>query len=146
LERILGFKPSGEYRAENDPKRKTVVFSAGQGGPGTEVHVEYGPHLIPNQLGHGGVHHVAFSTPNDEEQIAWRQRIASSGLGVTPVIDRFYFKSIYFREPGGILYEIATEGPGFTTDEDFENLGEGLALPPFLESRRESIEASLKPL
>jgi glyoxalase family protein len=118
----------------------------GEGGPGAEVRVEYGPELAVGRQGRGGVHHVAFRTPNDEEQVAWQQRIAQAGLNVTPVIDRFYFKSIYFRVPGGILFEVATDGPGFTADEDVSQLGEHLALPPFLEPRREQIEANLRPL
>jgi glyoxalase family protein len=97
-------------------------------------------------LGRGGVHHIAFRTPDDEQHLAWRQRIEAAGLGVTPVIDRFYFKSIYFHVPEGILFEIATDGPGFAADEDLEHLGERLALPPFLEPHRARIEAGLRPL
>jgi glyoxalase family protein len=97
-------------------------------------------------LGIGGVHHVAFRTPTDDEHRQWQQQIARAGLGVTQVIDRYYFKSIYFREPGRILFEIATDGPGFATDEDAAHLGERLALPPFLEPRRAEIEAGLIPL
>jgi glyoxalase family protein len=146
LTQVMGFRQVGEYGADGDPKRPVVVFAVGEGGPGTEVHVQYGSYLSPSRLGHGGVHHVAFRTPNDEEQRTWRQRVASAGLGVTPVIDRYYFKSIYFREPGGILFEIATDGPGFATDEEIEHLGERLALPPFLEPQRAQIEMNLAPL
>jgi len=78
--------------------------------------------------------------------VAWRERIRSSGLGVTPHIDRYYFRSIYFREPGGVPFEIATDGPGFATDEDAAHLGERLSLPPFLEPRREEIETRLEPI
>lgn len=143
---VMGFEPVREYHAAGDPARPVVVYATGKGGPGAEVHVEAGPHLAPARLGRGGVHHVAFRTPNDEEHQEWRQRIASAGLGVTPVIDRFYFKSIYFREPGGILFEIATDGPGFASDEDLQHLGESLALPPFLEPYRQQIEMNLRPL
>ncbi|MDQ3926673.1 MAG: VOC family protein, partial [Actinomycetota bacterium] len=80
------------------------------------------------------------------EHAEWRERLARAGLGVTPVIDRYYFKSIYFREPGGVLFEIATDGPGFATDEDVEHLGERLSLPPFLEGQRRQIEVNLKPI
>ena len=97
-------------------------------------------------LGRGGVHHVAFRVPDDEEHAAWRRKIRAMGLGVTPQIDRFYFRSIYFREPGGVLFEIATDGPGFATDEDPAHLGERLSLPPFLEDRREEIESRLTPV
>lgn len=76
----------------------------------------------------------------------WREKLRSAGVGVTPVIDRFYFRSIYFREPGGVLFEIATDGPGFATDEDVEHLGKRLSLPPFLEEHREMIEGGLTPV
>jgi glyoxalase family protein len=96
--------------------------------------------------GTGGVHHVAFRTPDPEEQLLWRERLVEAGAQVTPVIDRFYFTSIYFREPGGNLFEIATDGPGFTADEDVRELGKHLALPPFLEPHRREIEAGLTPI
>lgn len=89
---------------------------------------------------------MAFRTPDEEEHTAWRERLARAGLGVTPVIDRYYFKSIYFREPGGVLFEIATDGPGFATDEDPAHLGEKLSLPPFLEGQRRQIEDNLRPI
>ena len=89
---------------------------------------------------------MAFRVPDEEEHRAWRERLARAGLGVTPVIDRYYFKSVYFREPGGVLFELATDGPGFAVDEDPERLGERLALPPFLEPHREQIERGLRPL
>jgi glyoxalase family protein len=146
LTRLLGFRREGTFQAYNDLRRQVVLFTSGEGGPGTHVYVEAGPHLLPSQLGRGGVHHVAFRTPNDQEQIRWRDRLAQAGLGVTNVIDRFYFKSIYFRVPGGILFEIATDGPGFATDEEEEHLGESLALPPFLEPQRDRIEAGLRPI
>src|SRR5215212_1935658 len=123
-----------------------VVFESGPGGPGTEVRVEERPDLPPSRLGSGGVHHVAFRAPNDTEHRAWRDRVRAAGIGITDVIDRYYFKSLYFREPGRILFEIATDGPGFATDEDAEHLGERLALPPFLEPHRAEIEAGLRPL
>jgi glyoxalase family protein len=146
LTEVLGFRAIRESPLGKDPLHRLTVFETGAGGPGAEVLVESGSHLLPARQGYGGVHHVAFRTPGDEEQLEWRQRVASAGLGVTPVIDRFYFKSIYFRIPGGILFEIATDGPGFAADEDVEHLGERLALPPFLEPQRAAIEAQLKPL
>jgi glyoxalase family protein len=146
LTKVLDFRQVREYNIDGVPGHQIVVYESGQGGPGTEVHVEAGPHLPPGRQGKGGVHHVAFRTPDALEQEAWRRRIAESGLGVTPVIDRFYFKSIYFRVPGGILFEIATDGPGFDADEDISHLGERLALPPFLEPQRKQIESQLKPL
>lgn len=146
LTQVLGFERTGEYPFPENPSRRAFVFSTGKGGPGAEVHVEVRPQAAPARLGRGGVHHVAFRTPNEEEHRQWRERIAAAGLGVTPVIDRYYFKSIYFREPGGVLFEIATDGPGFATDEDAAHLGERLALPPFLEPYRARIEAGLRPL
>lgn len=146
LTEALGFRQVRDYLAGNDPARQITVFATGDGGPGAEVHVEAGRHLVPGRVGRGGVHHIAFRTPNDEEHRAWQRRLDQAGLGVTPVIDRFYFKSIYFREPGGVLFEIATDGPGFASDEETEHLGERLALPPFLEPRRREIEAGLRHL
>jgi glyoxalase family protein len=140
---VLGFRRTGEYE-ENGAR--VVVFEVGPGGPGAEVHVAVRPDAPAAHLGRGGVHHVAFRVPDDEEHAAWRERLAQVGLGVTPQIDRFYFRSIYFREPGGVLFEIATDGPGFTGDEDPEHLGERLSLPPFLEGRREEIERGLTPI
>jgi glyoxalase family protein len=95
--------------------------------------------------GAGTVHHVAWGSPMEEHE-AWRQRAAEGGASVTPVIDRYYFRSIYFREPSGVLFEIATLGPGFTTDEPLEHLGERLALPPNFEHLREQVEPILTPL
>lgn len=143
---VLGFRLAGEYPSPGNPGGTTVVFESGAGGPGTQVRVEERPDLPPARLGSGGVHHVAFRAPNDTEHRAWRDRVRAAGLGITDVIDRYYFKSLYFREPGRILFEIATDGPGFATDEDAEHLGERLALPPFLEPHREEIEAGLRPL
>lgn len=144
LTQLLGFREKG--REQTADGHEVVDFEVGPGGSGAEVRVMARPDLPQAQQGHGGVHHVAFRTPDDEQHRAWQQRIASTGLGVTPVIDRYYFKSLYFRELGGVLFEIATDGPGFATDEDPEHLGERLALPPFLEPRRAEIEAGLQPL
>ena len=143
---VLGFRKVGEFPSLEHPAVTTHLYESRAGGPGTEVRVDARPDLRPAQLGSGGVHHVAFRAANDEEHLAWRDRVRAAGLGITDVIDRFYFKSLYFREPGRILFEIATDGPGFATDEDAEHLGEGLALPPFLEPHRAAIEAGLKPL
>ncbi|HEY3108556.1 MAG TPA: ring-cleaving dioxygenase [Chloroflexota bacterium] len=140
LTEVLGFRQR-EVAADG-----TVIFETGPGGPGAEVRVLVQPDLPPEQLGTGGVHHVAFRAPDDETHARWRWHLARQGVGVTPVIDRYYFKSIYFREPGGVLFEIATDGPGFATDEDPAHLGEHLSLPPFLEPRRAAIEAGLRPI
>jgi glyoxalase family protein len=108
----------------------------------------YGYDSAPENPGIGGagtVHHVAWASPMDEHD-AWRERVAAAGAHVTPVIDRFYFKSIYFREPNGVLFEIATIGPGFATDEPLEHLGERLSLPPDFEHLRSQVEPILTPL
>jgi len=141
---FMGFHQAEEYR-EGD--QKVATYEVGPGGPGARVRLLERPDLpVHRFVGSGGVHHVAFRTPDEEEHAEWRERLARAGLAVTPVIDRYYFKSIYFREPGGVLFEIATDGPGFATDEDAAHLGERLSLPPFLEGRREEIEARLDPI
>jgi glyoxalase family protein len=101
---------------------------------------------VTGRQGSGTVHHVAFATPNEETQLEIRQRLVSEGIHVTPVVDRQYFKSIYFREPGGVLFEVATLPPGMAVDEDPENLGDGLMLPPWHEKNRRQIEKNLEPL
>jgi glyoxalase family protein len=140
---VLGMRQDRRYERNG---YTVTVFVMAAGGPGTEIHVEERPAASRAQLGAGGVHHVAFRTPNQTEQAAWMTRIRGAGIMTSDLIDRFYFRSLYFREPNGILFEIATDGPGFTTDEDAEHLGEKLALPPFLEPHRREIEAGLRPL
>jgi glyoxalase family protein len=95
--------------------------------------------------GAGTVHHVAWAS-HDEEHERWRDRVLAAGARATPVIDRFWFRSVYFREPSGVLFELATFSPGFAADESPEHLGEILVLPPWLEDRREQIEAQLTPI
>lgn len=141
---VLGFRQAEVY---GETGSRIAVFTMGDGGAGKEVFVtEDGKATAYAYNGIGGVHHVAFRTPNAEEQLEWQRRVARAGLNVSPQIDRFYFKSIYFRIPGGILFEIATDDPGFATDEPVETLGESLALPPFLEPQRAAIEAGLTPI
>ena len=123
-----------------------VVRRPGEGGPTAELRVAAEPGLAPAQQGAGGVHHVAFRTPDERQLAAWTERLRSVGVRASGPIDRFYFRSLYFREPGGILFEIATDGPGFAVDEPAETLGESLSLPPFLEGRRREIEAGLRPI
>jgi glyoxalase family protein len=96
--------------------------------------------------GAGTVHHIAWRVPDDPDKVAWRKTLVSAGMNVSPVLDRQYFHSIYFREPGGVLFEIATDTPGFATDEPEEKLGEALKLPPWLEGAREQIEGGLEPI
>jgi glyoxalase family protein len=122
------------------------VYQMGGSGPTAELHVAVEPDAPVARQGAGGVHHVAFRTPDIEEYTAWGERLARHGIASSGPVDRFYFRSLYFREPNGILFEIATDGPGFAADESLETLGERLALPPFLEPRRREIEAGLKPL
>ena len=144
LTETLGFRQAGTYQSE---EQSTVyIFEVGPGGPGAEVHLDVRPEERHGHPGIGGVHHVAFRTPSDEEHVQWRNQVAEHVSQVTPVIDRFYFRSVYFREPGGVLFEIATDGPGFATDEDIEHLGEKLVLPPFLEPQRREIEKNLRPI
>ncbi|MCC6735604.1 MAG: ring-cleaving dioxygenase, partial [Bauldia sp.] len=112
---------------------KVHVFKMAEGGPETELHVAVQPGLTPARQGAGGVHHVAFRTPDEAGYDAWAARLNQMGLRNSGKVDRFYFRSLYFREPNGILFEIATDGPGFHADEPMEHLGERLALPPFLE-------------
>ena len=98
------------------------------------------------RVGRGSVHHIAFRVVDDEDQAYWRNRLLNSNLSVTPVQDRMYFRSIYFREPGGVLFEFATDIPGFDHDEDVETLGDHLKLPPWYEEKRDLIEQVLQPL
>ena len=129
-----------------ETKEDVQVFAMGEGGPAAELHVIEQKNLAVARQGAGGVHHVAFRTPDEPQYHAWTQRLRELGIPNSGEIDRFYFRSLYFREPNGILFEIATDGPGFATDEPMEKLGEKLALPPFLEGRRAAIEAGLKPI
>src|SRR5918993_4544389 len=116
----------------------------GEGGPTAELHVRVEPDLPPAHPGAGGVHHVAFRV-RDKDYESWVERLQRLRVRSSGPVDRFWFKSLYSREPNGILFEIATDGPGFATDEPLEALGERLALPPFLEPRRGQIEAGLAP-
>jgi glyoxalase family protein len=130
-----------------DGKSGGIIFSARpEGGPGGEIWLLEQPDLPRAQLGAGGTHHVAFRVADQQAQQHWHVYLGKLGLPVSPVIDRFWFSSIYFRVSPGILFEIATDGPGFAIDEDPEELGRDLILPPFLEGRRQQIEAGLIPL
>ena len=122
------------------------VFEMAGGGAHAELHVAVQPDLPPTRQGAGGVHHVAFRTPTEAEYHAWTERLNELRIPNSGEVDRYYFRSLYFREPGGVLFEIATDGPGFALDESPETLGERVALPPFLEPRREAIVANLKPI
>ena len=118
-------------------------YAAGDGGPGSIVDIRCVPGIWSGVMGAGTVHHVAFRASDDAEQMDLRTELTSLGYNVTPQLDRDYFKSIYFREPGGVLFEVATDGPGFDVDEPVEQLGHSLKLPSWLELRRFEIEALL---
>jgi glyoxalase family protein len=118
----------------------------GPGGPAAELHVAVQPDLPVARQGAGGVHHVAFRTPTFDEYDGWVATLRRMGVPNSGPIDRFYFRSLYFREPNGVLFEIATDGPGFAVDEDPATLGDDIALPPFLEPHRDKIVAGLKPI
>ncbi len=132
LEQTLGFRPV-----------ETDAFECRGGRRGSFY--AYDRSTTRGLQGAGTVHHVAWASPMDDHD-AWRERVDAGGLAVTPVIDRFYFRSIYFREPSGVLFEIATLGPGFTADEPLSSLGEGLSLPPDYEHLRAELESRLTPL
>jgi glyoxalase family protein len=145
LESALGMRSVREYPHPELPTDSVHVYEMGTGGPHAEVHVAVQPALPPAWLGAGGVHHVAFRTA-DADYDAWADHLNAMRIPNSGKVDRFWFRSLYFREPNGILFEIATEGPGFAVDENPDTLGEALVLPPFLEPRRARIVADLKPI
>lgn len=114
------------------------------GLPGDIIDIECTPDTLRGLGGSGTIHHLAFATPTDATQLEARERLLSKGMDVTPVLDRQYFHSIYFREPGGILFEVATNPPGFSIDEEPSRLGESLKLPPWMEPKRDRIEKGLR--
>ena len=121
-------------------------FAVLGGGSGRYIDVAEAPRAARGRWGTGGVHHIAWRVPDDEAEMAVRERVEQAHRRPTPVIDRFWFRSVYFLEPGGVLFELATDGPGFAIDESPETLGESLVLPPWLEPKRREIEATLPPL
>jgi glyoxalase family protein len=131
------------YELVNESGNRFRFASSDQTAPGRFIDLLCMPDAQPGRVAAGSVHHIAFRTRNDNEQRQWREHLVALGYNVTPVIDRVYFHSIYFREPGGILFEIATDPPGFTLDEDLNQLGESLRLPPWLDSARSQIEKVL---
>ncbi|WP_017471137.1 ring-cleaving dioxygenase [Amphibacillus jilinensis] len=146
LTRVMGFRHVGRYPAYQEGQAEVEVYQTGQGGTGAEVHLEVRNDLSKEKPGRGSVHHVAFRVKDEQQLKLWYERIKEERMPNSGLIDRYYFKSLYFREPNGILYELATDEPGFTTDEPVESLGESLALPPFLEGKRSAIEAQLAPI
>jgi glyoxalase family protein len=146
LTSLLGFEQTRAVPSLDNPNQQVTIFSMDGGGPGKEVHVVEVAGARPAFLGRGGVHHIAFRVRDDAEYQAWLEKLNSMSVPNSGPVDRYYFKSLYFRISRGILFELATDGPGFATDEPLESLGERLALPPFLEPRRREIEANLKPV
>ena len=145
LTKVLGMREARDYAHPENPANRVHVFEMGEGGIGAEIHIAVQPDLPNAQQGHGGVHHVAFRTP-DEQYQAWEQRLNDLRVPNSGPIDRYWFRSLYLREPNGVLFEIATDGPGFTTDEDLVSLGHRVVLPPFLEHQRHAIVSRLKPI
>ena len=139
-------KDTMNFRLVREEDERIRYEALGGGGLGAYVDLLCKPALPRGEVLVGTVHHVAWRTPSDDQQKDWRQEIAKVGLRVTPIIDRVYFHSIYFREPGGILFEIATDSPGFAIDEPEEKLGTTLKLPPWLEGSRKQIEGVLPKL
>ena len=145
LTKVMNMRRVRDY-ASPDGEGQVHVFEMGPGGPAAELHVAVQPGLPVARQGAGAVHHVAFRTPDVPAIHAWANRLNEFRIPSSGEVERYYFRSLYFREPGGNLFEIATDGPGFAVDEPIETMGEGLSLPPFLEPRRAQIEAGLKPL
>jgi len=150
LRDVLGFRQVNEYATRTSPDvgedATVLVLATADGDVDAQLHLAVRRGVARGRFGRGGVHHVALRTPTEATHSAWRERIDDAGFQVTPVIDRFYFRSIYFMTPSGVLFEIATDGPGMTADEPLDHLGERLSLPPFLEGRRAEIEKGLIPL
>lgn len=145
LRDVLGMRPVREYAYPWRASDPVHVYEMGQGGPAAELHVAVQPGLAVARPGAGGVHHVAFRTA-DEDYDAWADRLNTLGVPNSGKVDRYWFRSLYFREPNGILFEIASDGPGFGVDEDEATLGERVVLAPFLEPQRERIVANLRPI
>lgn len=139
LTRVMNMQKVREYD-------RTHVFQMSEGGAHAELHVAVEPNLPVAHPGAGGVHHVAFRTPDPAQYLQWEKHLNELGVRNSGQVDRYYFRSLYFREPNGILFEIATDGPGFGVDEDMATLGEHVSLPPFLEPQREEIVANLQPI
>lgn len=146
LTEVLNMRRVREYGEPEQAGHSVVVYEMGSGGPSAELHVEIQPDAPPARIGAGAVHHVAFRTPDQEQYHQWTKRLREFGVPNSGEVDRFWFRSLYLREPNGVLFEIATDGPGFGVDEDMAHLGESVVLPPFLEQHRASIVAKLKPL
>ena len=145
LTRVFNMRLARDCPHPDNPGTRVHVFEMGSGGPHAELHVAVQPDLPVASQGAGGVHHVAFRTP-DGNYDEWAERLNEFGVPNSGKVDRFWFRSLYVREPNGVLFEIATDGPGFAVDEDPATLGEKVVLPPFLERYRKEIISDLKPI
>ncbi len=145
LTHVMGMRRVRDY-ASPDGEGQVHVFEMGAGGPASELHVAVQPGLPVARQGAGAVHHVAFRIPDEAAMQEWALHLRQLRVPNSGEVERYYFRSLYFREPGGNLFEIATDTPGFAVDEPMESLGQRLSLPPFLEGKRERIEAGLRPL
>jgi glyoxalase family protein len=139
LTKTMGFRKA-------DQEGSRTRFETGKGGPHSMIDVIASPEGPVGEESIGTVHHVAWRAADAADQLAWREALVKAGRNVTPVIDRYYFKSIYSREPGGVLFEIATDGPGFAIDETVEALGSSLSLPPWFQVRRDRLDETLPPI
>ena len=139
LVETMGFRKAGQ-------EGRRTRFETGEGGQGSIIDVVESSEGPEGEESIGTVHHVAWRAADSAHQAEWREALMKAGRNVTPVIERYYFKSIYFREPGGILFEIATDGPGFTVDEPVESLGSTLSLPPWFDVRRDVLDETLPPI
>jgi len=139
LTKTMGFRKAGQ-------EGRRTRFETGNGGPHSMVEVIASPGGPVGEESIGTVHHVAWRATDAADQLSWREALVKVGRNVTPVIDRYYFKSIYSREPGGVLFEIATDGPGFTVDETVQSLGSSLSLPPWFQVRRDRLDETLPPI
>lgn len=146
LTKVLNFEEVTRAKWIDQYAEVVIYTTKSNGGPGTEIWVLVQPESSRARLGAGGTHHVAFRVKDFDEQKLWHNHLTKAGLSISGLIDRFWFRSIYFRVSNGILFEIATDGPGFAVDEAPDKLGQSLVLPPFLEDRREEIEAGLVPI
>jgi glyoxalase family protein len=142
----MNLRLARDYEHPDNPQNHVHVYEMAEGGAHAEVHLVAQPDLPITRQGAGAVHHVAFRTPTEAEYHAWAAKLNDFGIPNSGEIDRYWFRSLYFREPNGILFEIATDGPGFAVDEDPATLGEKVVLPPFLEAHREQIVSKLKPI
>ena len=148
LGKLLGIRRVKMTSNFSDPDSAHWYWGVDEGRPGTVItYFGHDPEVKPRmQMGAGSTHHFAFSVPDEESQLEWREKILEAGIRVSPVMDRVYFKSIYTNDPDGHIVELATAGPGFAVDEDVDGLGESLKLPPWMEEHRTDIERILSPV